>query len=132
MSSRDLARFVALAFRALCAALLTSALSCGPPSPYLRPNVPPQPVAVVNESSSHYFGMLAVGLEPGPEISIAPDSCVLLQPPGRGVGELRLLVLDEGQATVLDLQGERLRAVWAPCTCAAGHFDRCVRLPPGR
>jgi hypothetical protein len=106
------------------------ALHCGGPSAEVRPDVPPEPITVVNDNDLTYSAHLAVGLETGAPTEILPHTCRELRPPPGRTGELRIEVDDPDQHAVLDLYGRRLRETWAACNCALGSFRRCVRVPP--
>jgi hypothetical protein len=110
------------------AVLALTALSCAP-SPIIRPTVPPEPVGVLNDTAGYFHASSAVGLETGLERDVTPRSCVVVEPPSRGVGEMRVRVRDMEQRIVLDLTGTALRDAWARCDCAGRQMPHCVRVP---
>ena len=112
----------------IAVAAAVASLSCGA-SNRVRPQVPPREVTIVNPNPSTMFGRLAVGMEPGAEITIAPNDCSVLRPPEGRDGELRVQVLDADRQLVVDLYGQRLVDTWQPCRCSAGSFSRCITAP---
>lgn len=114
---------------ALTALALTLTAAACAPSPIMRPTVPPEPVGVVNDGAGFFLANSVVGLEAGNEMQLAQHSCVVVDPPPRGVGDMRVRVRDTEQRVVLDLTGTSLRAVWAPCDCGGRSMPHCVRVP---
>jgi hypothetical protein len=113
---------------ALVSSLVAAAFSCAP-SPIIRPTVPPEPIGVINDTAGFFHASSAVGLETGLERELNPRTCVVIDPPTRGVGDMRVVVRSMEQRVVLDLAGTALRDAWSACDCGGRRMPHCVRVP---
>jgi long-chain acyl-CoA synthetase len=103
--------------------LSVTLLACAP-SPIIRPTVPPEPVGVLNDTAGYFHASSAVGLETGLERDVNPRSCVVVDPPSRGVGEMRVRVRDMEHPAKPAPPGEPGELVVAGPQVMQGYWNR--------